>query len=111
MVHGEDVEQRSGAEVVHVDHSVITNREVLILAEHVTAFVLVLHDILILQSCQTGYRSARLVIDGLFLLVLLVLQVLGDPPPGVDAVDQRAEAQPDVRGRHVRPLAGAGEEH
>ena len=76
MVHGEDVEQRSGAEVVHVDHSVITNREVLILAEHVTALVLVLHDILILESGQTGQRSARLVVDCLFLLVLSVLLVL-----------------------------------
>ena len=32
--------------------------------------------------------------------------VLRDPPPGVDAVDQRAEPQPDVGGRHVGPLVG-----
>ena len=85
MVHREDVEQRSGAKVVHVDHSVISDREVFILAEHVTAFVLVLHDIFVLES---GHRPARFVIDGLFLLVLL-LPVLRDPPPGVEAVDQR----------------------
>ena len=103
MVHSEDVEEWSGAEVTHVDHSVITNREVLILTEHVTAFVLVLHDIFILQR---GHWPTRLIIDGLFLLILIIV-VLRDPPPGVDAVDQGAEPQPDVRGRHVRPLAGA----
>ena len=105
MVHREDVEQRSGAKVVHVDHSVISNREVFILAEHVTAFVLVLHHILVLE---TGHRPARFVIDGLFLLVLLLLLVLRDPPPGVETVDQGTQPQSDVRGRHVRPLAGAG---
>ena len=109
LVHSEDVEERRGAEVVHVDHPVITNREVLILTEHVTAFVLVLHDIFILQR---GHWTTRLIIDGLFLLILIVV-VLRDPPPGVDAVDQGAEPEPNVRGRHVRSLAGAraGEKH
>ena len=104
LVNSEDVEQRRGAKVVHVDHSVVSNREVFILAQHVTAFVLVLHDIFVLES---GHRSTRLVVDGLFLLVL-VLHVLRDPPPGVEAVDQRTEPQPDIGGRHVRSLAGAG---
>ena len=54
LVHGEDVEERSGAEVVHVDHSVITNGEVLILAEHVTALVLLLQEIFILERGQAG---------------------------------------------------------
>ena len=104
LINSEDVEQRRGAKVVHVDHSVVSNREVFILAQHVTAFVLVLQDIFILQR---GHWPTRLIINGL-LLVILVIVVLRDPPPGVDAVDQGAEPQPDVRGRHVRPLAGAG---
>ena len=101
LVHGEDVEQRSGAEVVHVDHPVVTDREVLVLTEHVTALVLVLHDILVLQS---RYRSTWFIIDSLLLMVGVLL-VLGDPPAGVDAVDQGTQPQPDVRGRHVRSFA------
>ena len=102
LVHGEDVEEGSGAEVVHVDHAVVPNGEVLVLTEHVAALVLALHDIFILQS---GYRSTRLVVYGL-LLVVGVVVILGDPPASVDAVDQWAEPQPDVGGRHVRPFVG-----
>ena len=70
---------------------------------------LVLQDIFILQR---SHWPTWLIINGL-LLVILVIVVLRDPPPGVDAVDQGAEPQPDVRGRHVGSLAGAraGEKH
>ena len=92
LVHREDVEQRRGPEVVHVDQALVT--EVLVLTQNVAALVLALQNVGV-------QRPMGLVIDGLLvkLQVRVIIAILGDPPPGVDggcAVDQRAESQPDV---------------
>ena len=105
LVHREDVEQRRGPKVVHVDHALVPSTEVLVLTQHVAALVLALQNV----GMQ---RPVWLVVDGLLvkLQVRVLIMVLRDPPPGVDsgcAVDQRAQSQPDVCSGLILALASA----
>lgn len=105
LVHREDVEQRRGPEVVHVDQALVPPTEVLVLTQNIAALVLALENI--------GVKGPMgLVIDGLLvkLQVRVLIMILGDPPPGVDggcAVDQRTESQPDVCSGLILALASS----
>ena len=110
LVHREDVEERRGAEVVHVDHAGVPDTEVLVLTQHITALVLTLENIAV-------QGPVWLVIDGLLVNVKLevrvLVMILGDPPPGVDcAVDQRTQSEPDIwsGGRNILALAFASQD-
>ena len=104
-VHRENVEQGRGAEVVHIDHARVPHTVVLVLAEYVAALVLALENVGV-------QRPMGLIVDGLLVKlqveVLVLVVILGDPPPGVgggSAVDQRTEAEPDVWSGLILALA------
>ena len=110
LVHREDVEQRRGPEVVHVDHAGVPDTEVLVLTQHIAAFVLTLENIAV-------QGPVWLVIYGLLVNVKLevrvLVMILRDPPPGVDcAVDQRTQSKPDFwsGGRNILALAFAAQD-
>ena len=110
LVHREDVEQRRGSEVVHVDHARVPDTEVLVLTQHIAALVFTFENIAV-------QGPVRLVIYGLLVNVKLevrvLVMILRDPPPGVDcAVDQRTQSKPDFwsGGRNILALAFAAQD-
>ena len=109
LVHCEDVEQRCGPKIVHVNHARVPDTEVLVLTQHIAALVLTLQNVAV-------HGPVWLIIDGLLvnvkLQVRVLVMILRDPPPGVDcAVDQRAQAESDIwSSRNILALAFAAQD-